>query len=176
MSFGKMYQRLLQNHFYLVQCIQTASLMTTGDCLAQLAIEKRTFKQYDFRRTAEFAFLGGVLVGPAVSAWYILLQRQFGHERNLRTTLCKMCCDQLLFAPMFLVVFITSLELIHDSKPGHIKQAFKNTYMDILLTNWKVWPAVQMVNFYVIPLQYQVLFVQAVAVFWNTYLSWKTQN
>lgn len=38
----------------------------------------------------------------------------------------------------------------------------------------KLWPAVQAVNFTVVPQQFRVLTVQIISLAWNTYLSFMT--
>ena len=40
-----------------------------------------------------------------------------------------------------------------------------------LIENWKVWPAAQVLNFSVVPLKFQILFVNCVAIWWNFVLS-----
>ena len=42
----------------------------------------------------------------------------------------------------------------------------------MLLGFYKLWPAAQVVNFYVIPLKFRVNFSNIVSLFWNTYVSW----
>lgn len=40
------------------------------------------------------------------------------------------------------------------------------------MNNWRVWPAVNFVNFFFFPLHYRVIVVNTVGVFWNTYLAY----
>lgn len=39
------------------------------------------------------------------------------------------------------------------------------------MANWKLWPAVQFINFYLIPLNYQLLFLNVIAIGWTAFLS-----
>lgn len=57
-----------------------------------------------------------------------------------------------------------------------IKKNIETNYLDILTVNYTIWPFAQAINFSVVPLRFQVLFAQTIALFWNTYLSWKTQK
>uniref|UniRef100_A0A8C3IB97 Mitochondrial inner membrane protein Mpv17 n=1 Tax=Chrysemys picta bellii TaxID=8478 RepID=A0A8C3IB97_CHRPI len=41
---------------------------------------------------------------------------------------------------------------------------------------FQLWPAVQIANFYFIPLNHRLAVVQVVAVVWNSYLSWKANK
>ncbi|XP_030751107.1 protein Mpv17-like [Sitophilus oryzae] len=172
----RIYQKWLNKHFLVVQSVQTGALMAAGDAIAQLAIEKKKLPEFDLSRTAKFGFLGTCFVGPTLTVWYRLLAKQFGTSSSTSTALKKMACDQLIFAPTFLSIFIANVNFLSGKSVQDIKQELSRTYLDILIVNWKVWPAVQLVNFYCVPLNYQVLLVQGVALFWNTYLSWKTQK
>lgn len=88
----------------------------------------------------------------------------------------KVALDQLAFTPFYLGALLTSLGFIQTKDIGKAIARVERDYADILLMNYKVWPAVQFCNFSFVPLQYQVLLVQFIAIFWNTYLSWKTSQ
>ena len=57
-----------------------------------------------------------------------------------------------------------------------IEAKLKREYVDVLITGWKLWPAVQMVNFFLVPFNLRPLVVGVVALVWNTYMSWKCNS
>lgn len=65
---------------------------------------------------------------------------------------------------------------MQGNPPRDVARKLKHDFPDILVANWKLWPAVQLLNFYFVPLNFQVVLVQLVAVFWNTYISFKTSE
>jgi hypothetical protein len=52
-----------------------------------------------------------------------------------------------------------------------ITKKFQDVYVPALRANYMVWPAVQMLNFRVIPVQFQIPFVSTVGIAWTAYLS-----
>ncbi|XP_057331291.1 protein Mpv17-like [Microplitis mediator] len=174
-GFFKLYKQFLNKYPLGLQAIQAGALMAAGDQLAQNLVEKRNFNELDFVRTAKFYAIGFFIGGPATRTWYGVLDKYIGSKGKV-VALKKVACDQVLFAPAFIVVLLTSIGLMQGKDIGGIKTKLSNEYKDILINNYKLWPMVQLVNFTFVPLQYQVLFVQSVAVFWNTYVSFRTNR
>ncbi|XP_076276211.1 mitochondrial inner membrane protein MPV17 [Lasioglossum baleicum] len=168
-----LYQRLLAKYPLRTQAVQAGILMGLGDEIAQNVIERRKFKDLDFKRTAQFACIGLCIAGPATRTWYGILDRYIGSKGGV-VVLKKVCCDQLLFAPTFIFILLSVIGILQGNDIEHLKMKIKNEYPEILKNNYKVWPMVQLCNFYFIPLQYQVLVVQSVALLWNTYISYTT--
>lgn len=89
-------------------------------------------------------------------------------------TMQKVFIDQVVFAPIFLACLLSVIGYSQHQDVDKVKEKLRNDYTDILVANYSVWPWVQIVNFSLIPLNYQVLLTQTVAVFWNIYFSWRT--
>nr|XP_022909419.1 protein Mpv17 isoform X2 [Onthophagus taurus] len=160
---------------FLRPAIQTAILMSAGDIIAQTVIYKRSFNEIDLRRTRQFACLGFFLVGPSSIIWYTVLSKLVS-AKDPKAALKKVFFDQCCFAPCSMVVCLFTLGLIQGKTVDDTIAGIKKNYFDILMTNYKLFPLVQLVNFYFVPLKHQVLLVQSVALIFNTYLSWKTQD
>ncbi|XP_043685498.1 protein Mpv17 [Vespula pensylvanica] len=171
----KSYQKLLSKYPVRIQAMQAGILMGLGDQLSQNLIERRKFKDLDFVRTSHFASIGFFIAGPATTTWYRILDKYIGSKGGV-IVVKKVLCDQLLFAPTFLSILLVSIGLLQGSNINSLKHKLETSYFEILINNYKIWPMVQLVNFYFIPLQYQVLLVQSVALLWNTYISYITNT
>lgn len=168
----KFYQEALRKRPYLVQAVQAGTLMGAGDLISQTFIEKRS---PDLKRTLKFSSIGFFIGGPVLRLWYGILNKHIG-SKGKYVAIKKVFIDQAVFAPTFLGMILVTQGALQGKKWPVIKMELSSNYFDVLSANYYIWPWVQIVNFYYIPLQYQVLVVQTVALFWNTYLAWKTNK
>lgn len=65
------YQKLLNKRPYLVQAVQTGTLMGAGDLISQSLIEDKALKHIDYRRTLRFSSIG-FFVGVSI-IYYITI-------------------------------------------------------------------------------------------------------
>jgi len=126
-------------------------------------------------RVGKFFVLGTCLVAPCLRTWYLTMER-IVKVQGSRGAISKVLLDQGLFAPCFIVLFISSASTLNGLSPKEIQINLKRDYPEILLTNWKLWPATQLANFYFVPFQHRILVVNIVALVWNTYLAFKTNQ
>jgi hypothetical protein len=47
----------------------------------------------------------------------------------------------------------------------------EDVYLPTLKANFVLWPAVQILNFRVVPIQFQIPFVSSIGIAWTAYLS-----
>ncbi|KAK1755269.1 hypothetical protein QBC47DRAFT_212953 [Echria macrotheca] len=164
------YKARLASRPLLTQATTTALLFGLGDTIAQQAVDRVGPSQHDFKRTSRMALYGGVVFGPAAATWFKILQRRvsFPSSPNL-TILARVACDQGLFAPTFIGIFLSSMAVLEGSDP---REKLRQSYGEALKTNYMIWPFVQLVNFKLVPLEHRLLFVNTISIGWNCYLSY----
>jgi len=155
------------------QILQTGVLCASGDVIAQVLVERKKLEEFEISRVGRFFLMGSCVVAPCIRSWYLVLERIVKIQGS-RAAFSKMVLDQAFFAPCFLVVFVTAASTLQGLSVQDIKKNLDANYVDIVLTNWKIWPATQLLNFYLTPVQHRILVVNIVALFWNTYLAVKT--
>ncbi|XP_055482807.1 protein Mpv17 isoform X2 [Psammomys obesus] len=164
MALWRAYQRALAAHPWKVQILTSGSLMGLGDIISQQLVERRGLQEHQTGRTLIMVSLGCAFVGPVLGGWYRVLDR-FIPSTTKVDALKKMLLDQGVFAPCFLGCFLPTVGVLNG-------MSAQDNWAKLL----RLWPAVQLANFYLVPLHYRLAVVQCVAVVWNSYLSWKAHQ
>ncbi|KAH8272265.1 hypothetical protein KR044_000022, partial [Drosophila immigrans] len=152
--------------------LNAAVIMGAGDAIAQLAIEKKSIKDYNVGRTARFSAIGFFICGPVLRRWYIKLDRLVTKDQpRIKRSCKKVLLDQALFAPPFTLFLSYLVPFVNGERHSNIVQRIREEYFTIMQRSYMLWPLAQVVNFSLIPIGYQVLYVQIVAMVWNSYLS-----
>lgn len=133
---------------------------------------KRGPPPFDFERLTRFMAYGFIMA-PIQHKWFGWLSRLFPIEGGRGTTnaMRRVAFDQFLFAPCGLAFFFTFMTVTEGGGRRAVSKKFQDVYLPALKANFLVWPAVQMLNFRVIPIQFQIPFVSTIGIFWTAYLS-----
>jgi len=149
-------------------------------------LKPRPPPRFDPYRTLRFA-LYNVAVAPIVGRWFMFIESRFPMPAATqaatqaakiwikpadKTTLKRMITDQTLFAPMSLTSFFSVMGLVETGSIEGVRLKFRDAYFPALEANYQLWPAVQLINFKFVPLQYRLPVVSTVGIAWNSYLSW----
>lgn len=154
----------------------SGSLSMAGDVLAQLFTKQGGGggSGHDVPRSARMGSFGLCFYGPYQYFWYRALDRAFP-GRSLFNFLSKVSLNQLALAPVTVTVaFAWNLALtgrLHDL-PNKLKADFVGT----LQNGWKFWIPAASINFFFMPLQYQVLYMSTCGMLWTGYLSYRSSS
>lgn len=174
-GLNRVWQRYLYHldrHPFTTQALNTGFLMAAGDAIAQLLSKDC---EHDFRRTARFAVVGLAIAGPVMTVWYRALDRTIvGTKGSMAVR--KTLLDQVFFLPVYLVGFVWIMGVLRRDPTNDIVEKLKRDLWSMLVASYSVWPAVQLANFYVLPLRHRVLAINFVCLFWNAYVAWKAEE
>lgn len=129
---------------------------------------------FDFSRLVRFASWG-FIVAPFQFKWLQLLQRSFplkvaGTSATLQAAK-RVFFDQTVFAPISLAAFFSYMTFAEGGNADAAKKRLSAAYVPTLKANYVLWPAVQMLNFRILPIQFQLPFASTVGIAWGTFLS-----
>ncbi|KAJ9213396.1 hypothetical protein DTO166G4_5022 [Paecilomyces variotii] len=140
--------------------------------LGELGTGKGRPPAFDFERLTRFMAFG-FFMAPLQFQWFKFLSRAFPLTKESATApaLKRVAADQLMFAPFGLVAFFTFMTFAEGGGRQDLVRKFRDVYIPTLKANFVLWPAVQILNFRVVPIQFQIPFVSSVGIAWTAYLS-----
>ncbi|KAH7883890.1 hypothetical protein F5I97DRAFT_1609935 [Phlebopus sp. FC_14] len=182
LTIARAYQHFFDTHPNCTLALTGGTLNAFGDIVAQfsqnaLADDHRIRSAWDAARTLRF-FCFGFGLSPLLGRWNVFLERKFPLRRrraqgkvSIKALSKRVAADQLVMAPLGLVIFVGSMGIMEGRSTTQIREKYADMYTPALLTNWKIWPIAQLINFRYMPLPYRIPFQSTCGVFWTLYLS-----
>ncbi|KXS99636.1 hypothetical protein AC578_9929 [Pseudocercospora eumusae] len=90
---------------------------------------------------------------------------------SLKNTAIKFTLDQTLGAAVNTVLFITGITLLQGQSWSTVYTNIQGKFWPMTFAGQKLWPAVSILSFAVIPLEHRMLFGSVAGLFWGIYLS-----
>lgn len=170
------YKFSLQSYPIYTKSLTSCSIAIVGEVIASVVkgLVRNEKVDINLHRIGVFGLYGLVITGPLLHVWYSFLEWFVTKKMKLSggaKTLVKLLIDRGIWGPPFVLLTIAFIQFLQTISPKKTAEAIQRSYVAVLIANQKTWIPGQLINFHFINPEYQVLFVNAVNVGWNTYLS-----
>lgn len=152
----------------MTKMITSGLLSVVSDIFAQrLGSDK---KKFSIRRAFSLLAVGALLTAPMFH--YLYAAFEVIKPRGLRVGVA-LVMDQLVAAPVWLVLFFTMVSAFEGVREWKtIDNQIRRDFIPSIKLVWLVFPAVQVVNFSLVPVRLQVLVLNVCDLIFTAALSW----
>lgn len=193
-KFFRSYNRLLKDHPYKTNMVTTGFLFGTGDCLAQYLFphhiddDKEKPTEFHFDRTLRAMIYGSFFFSPICVKWvgktlpfisspFLSALRRLKmsprkidtHDNLFRLALDSLLMPSLVWIPMYNTVM--SALALHENFLEVAADKLRNNWWNVLKANWTVWPPLQLVNLFFVPVHLRIVVANVWSIGWNCFLS-----
>ena len=90
---------------------------------------------------------------------------------SIRNTAVKFTLDQTLGATVNTILFIAGIGLMRGRSLDVVTADCREQFWPLIFAGQKLWPAVSIMNFTLVPAEYRTVVGSVVGLFWGVYLS-----
>ena len=162
------YNEALESAPLATKSVTSALGFTIGDVLAQNFINRE--ETYDWIRTIRLAGFGALIHGPTGHWFYGVLDNKIP-GRGAVEVASKVAIDQLLWNPIFGIMFFTWQGVFERDDYNAILRRIQRDLMKQVTGSWKVWPLAHAISFRFIPPSQRLLYINLVQLGYNMFLS-----
>jgi len=125
----------------------------------------------DYERALRMTGYGTVVFGVTSFFWYKWLDVYLVSLSTKLQVFCKVALDEFIYAPFCITSLFGILSALEGKNFGQIKEKIQADFWPTFRVDLVVWPILQTINFYLLPLKYRVLYISVCSLFWNVFLS-----
>lgn len=113
---------------------------------------------FDFERLTRFMAYGFAMA-PLQFKWFSFLSRAFPITKTSAfvPAMKRVAFDQFIFAPFGIACFFSVMTVAEGGGRRAVAHKLRDMFMPTLKANFMVWPAVQIINFRIMPVQFQLV-------------------
>lgn len=163
-----MYNSALEANPLVVKALTSLVGFSLGDILAQLFVEKG--EAFDWARFARLASFGLLLHGTMGHYFYGFIDGKFPGT-SAATVATKVGIDQIMFAPVFAVIFFSYQGFAAGKSVEEVKAKIVKDLKTAVTGSWSVWVPAHTINFRFVPSSQRLLFINSVQIGYNIFLS-----
>lgn len=165
----------------LTKSLTSSGIMTVSDAMCQKLVssvqqrekkpeEKEAFV-LDNTRILQVAVTGFVWSGPITHIWYAILEKIVQIQEPILGLIARIFLDAIIFSPVTVSGYFTVRSILEGTGFKGSKEKLETRLVSTVIGAWKFWPAANIINFGLVPLQLRVLYVNVLSLFWTGYLS-----
>ncbi|ESO06869.1 hypothetical protein HELRODRAFT_125752, partial [Helobdella robusta] len=110
----------------------------------------------------------GSILGAAYHFWYLFLDRKLPGTSS-SSVIKKVFADQVIMCPIAVVFYLGLLNLLEGGTLEEGMKSLKEKSGQLLLAEWTFGPLSQLINFYIIPCRFRVLYDSIVVLSFDSY-------
>ncbi|XP_055586639.1 mpv17-like protein 2 [Uranotaenia lowii] len=146
------------------------TLSGVGDIIEQhYEIYSGDMETWDRKRTRQMS-ISGFTVGIFCHHWYNFMDRRFP-GRTVQTVLKKVLIDQTVASPINILIFFITLGFLRSASVDEAYREMSEKFVRLYTAEWVVWPPAQLINFYLLPTKYRVLYDNTISLGYDVYTS-----
>ncbi|CAG9812100.1 unnamed protein product [Chironomus riparius] len=161
---------LFGKYLLLTNTVSSGFLMYIGEYFAQRIQKSKNMNEngYDREKMKQLAVVG-LSQGPLHHYTYMWMERLL--PGNAKSTIVKkIMSDQFIVSPVFILHYFYTSYFLEGRKVTETNELLKDKFLKVYVADWLVWPATQFINFQFVPLQYRVLYINMITMFYNIFL------
>jgi len=122
--------------------------------------------------------IGSMVVSPLATNWHALVERLFRKWQagSLLTVLAKTAAEQMFFAPLINVAFITSQGLLEGRSVEEVRSEVQDKFVQVMRGNFAFWVPTGLIQYRFVSPRFRVIFAKLMSVAWTIYLISKTSK
>ena len=103
--------------------------------------------------------------------WLLFGKMTKSIQNPVAALVVQIVLDSIIFSPVTVSGYLTVRSLLEGTGFAGAKEKCTAKLLGAVMGAWKFWPAVNVINFSIVPMHFRVLYMNVMSVFWSGYLT-----